>query len=114
MSHNYPEIYEKLQSNMGKIARDLPATVAGFAGMHKSSTKDGALPGKVKELMALAISVAVRCDGCIAYHTHDALRAGASREEVLEAIGVAIMMGGGPAMVYAGEAYQALEQFSSK
>jgi AhpD family alkylhydroperoxidase len=61
--------------------------------------------------MALAIAVAIRCENCIAYHVHDALKAGATRPDVLEALGVAIMMGGGPAAMYACEAFQALEQF---
>ena len=59
------------------------------------------------------ISLAARCDGCIAYHVHDALRAGATRTEVLEAIGVAILMGGGPATVYGAEAIEALDQFET-
>jgi AhpD family alkylhydroperoxidase len=63
--------------------------------------------------MALAISVTSRCRGCIAYHVHDALKAGATRQEVLETIGVAIFMGGGPSMVYGCEALDALEQLEA-
>lgn len=53
----------------------------------------------------------VRCDGCVAYHVHDALEAGASRDEIVEVIGVAVLMGGGPAVVYGSEALEAVEQF---
>lgn len=85
--------------------------MAGFATLHRESVRDGVLGGKTKELIALAISIAVRCEGCIAYHVHDALKAGATDEEVCETIGVAVMMGGGPAVVYGAEALEALGQF---
>jgi AhpD family alkylhydroperoxidase len=85
--------------------------MTGFARLHKKSIEAGALDAKTKELMALAISIAVRCEGCIAYHTNDAVQAGATRRELLETIGVAIMMGGGPASIYAAHAMDAIEQF---
>lgn len=113
MSNDFPQMYEQLQATMGKMSREMPATLSGFVGLHKGTMKDGALPTKVKEMMALSIAIVQHCEGCIAYHTHDALRAGATKAEVLEAIGVAVLMGGGPAMVNATEAYQALEQFSA-
>jgi AhpD family alkylhydroperoxidase len=69
-----------------------------------------ALSKKVKGLMALGIGIAARCGSCIAYHTHDALKAGATRQQILETIGVAIFMGGGPAMVYGCEALAALDE----
>lgn len=84
---------------------------AGFARMNREVLQDGALDRKTKELMALAVSIALRCEGCIAAHTHDAIEAGAERAEILEAIGVAILMSGGPGTVYAAHAYDALEQF---
>jgi AhpD family alkylhydroperoxidase len=71
--------------------------MAGFPEMHGGALTDGALSTSIKELMALAISIADRRDGCIAYHVPDALKAGATKEEVTESIGVAILMGGGPA-----------------
>ena len=61
--------------------------------------------------MALAISIVLRCDDCIAYHIHDAIEAGASREELSDAIGVAILMGGGPSMIYATHAIEAVDEF---
>lgn len=85
--------------------------MSGFSQLHKGAAADGTLSSKTKELIALGIAIAVRCDGCIAYHVHDALEAGASRDEVVGAIGVAILMGGGPALMYAAEAYEALQQF---
>ncbi|MCL4263481.1 MAG: carboxymuconolactone decarboxylase family protein [Anaerolineae bacterium] len=85
--------------------------MAGFARLHRKAVEDGALSGKVKELMALAISIVVHCDGCIAYHTHDAVKAGATRVELLETIGVAVLMAGGPGSIYAAHALDAIEQF---
>ena len=85
----------------------------GFGRLHRAATTDGVLSQKHKELMALAISIAVRCDGCIAFHVHDAVRAGATAEEVAETVGVAILMGGGPAAVYATEAMTAYEEFTA-
>ncbi len=68
----------------------------------------------MKELIALAIGISVRCDGCISYHVHDALEAGASREEIVETIGVSILMGGGPDVVYSSQALKALNEFVEK
>lgn len=83
-----------------------------FNGLHKTALKEGTLSNKTKELMALAISVASQCDGCVAFHTHDALKAGATPQEIAEALGVAVLMGGGPSMVYATHAMEAMEQFA--
>lgn len=109
----YPEYYERLQKISGRLARELRSTLSAFAQLNGAATAKGALSSKHKQLIALGIAVTVRCDGCIAYHVHDAIRAGASRQEILETIGVAILMGGGPAMVYGCEALEALEQFEN-
>ena len=85
--------------------------MGGFARLHKKALEDGALSRKAKELMCLAISIAVGCEGCIAYHTHEAVTAGAEREELLETIAVALMMGGGPASIYSTHALEAADQF---
>lgn len=111
MRETYPDHHRRLQSLFRRLAQELPGPVSAFGQLHDRSLQDGALSGKTKELIALAIAVAVHCDGCVAYHVHDALRAGATRAEVLETVGVAIMMGGGPAAVYGCEALEALDQF---
>lgn len=111
MGKDYPVYFEQLQKRMGLVGQDLPGVMSGFGQLHKASLENGALSTKTKELIALAIAIVVRCDGCISYHVHDALKSGVSREEILEAIGVAILMGGGPAVVYGCEALEALEQF---
>ena len=110
-SSGYPEIYRTVAGGFGRIAKEIPGPFAGFRQLHANAVKDGALSKKHKELIALAIGVAVRCDGCVAFHVHDALKAGATRAEILETLGVVMLMGGGPAAVYAGEALAALDEF---
>ncbi len=85
--------------------------MSGFARLHKKAVEEGALSNKVKEMMALAISIVVGCEGCIAYHVHDAAAAGATRQELLETIGVGLLMGGGPGSIYAAHALEAIDQF---
>jgi AhpD family alkylhydroperoxidase len=114
MTTNYTEYHEHLEERLSQLGRELPGPMTGFARLHKKAMEDGALSTKTKELMALAIGIAVQCEGCIAYHVHDAVAAGATRQEVLETIGVAIMMGGGPASMYAAYALDAIEQFTSR
>lgn len=111
---SYPKFFKKVQQDMGELGKANPDIMAGFRKMHEAAGSDGALDAKSKELIALAIGIVVRCDGCIAFHVHDALKAGASEEEIVDAIGVAIMMGGGPAVVYGSAALEALRQFQDE
>jgi AhpD family alkylhydroperoxidase len=111
MGGNHPEHLEQLKALLGKLSKELPGTTSGFSKLHKEALAEGALSTKVKELIALAISITAMCEGCISFHIHDAIQAGASRQEVLETIGVAILMGGGPALIYGLDALDALDQF---
>ncbi|MAY38566.1 MAG: alkylhydroperoxidase [Spongiibacter sp.] len=86
----------------------------GFGALHEASLKPGALDTKTKELIALGIAITVRCDGCISFHVHDAMEAGASQGEIAETVSVAILMGGGPSVVYGIEAMQALSQYQER
>ena len=108
---NYPELHRQLEKGLGQLGQEISLPMGGFARLHKKALDDGVLSRKVKELMCLAISIAVGCEGCIAYHTHDAVAAGAEREELLETIAVALMMGGGPAAIYSTHALEAADQF---
>jgi AhpD family alkylhydroperoxidase len=108
MTTNY---HQYLEERLAQLGRELPGPMTGFARLHRKAVEDGALSGKIKELMALAVSIVVGCDGCITYHVHDAVAAGATRQELLETVGVAILMGGGPASIYAAHALDAIEQF---
>lgn len=85
--------------------------MSAFTQLSQKATADGALNKKTKELIALGIGIHARCEGCISFHVHDALKAGATRNEILETIGVAIEMGGGPSAMYGCEALEALDQF---
>lgn len=113
MEITYPQRHAELQLLLAKLAKELPGPISSFARLHRDSVAQGTLPSKTKELIALAIAIAIRCEDCIAYHVHDALHAGATHQEVIETIGVAVMMGGGPATMYGCRAYQALQQFET-
>ena len=111
MTTDYVEYHKHLEERLAQLGRELPGPLTGFARLHKKAVEEGVLSAKTKELMALAISIAVRCEGCVAYHVHDAVKAGATRPELLETVGVAILMGGGPASMYAAHAMDAIDQF---
>ncbi|MDH4366132.1 MAG: carboxymuconolactone decarboxylase family protein [Acidimicrobiia bacterium] len=110
---DYVARHAELMAGLRRIYRTVPGPMRGFNTLHTSSVADGALPREVKELMALAIGITSHCEGCIAFHVHDALAAGATRAQIEETLGVAIMMGGGPALVYAADALTALDQFEA-
>jgi AhpD family alkylhydroperoxidase len=110
---SYPDYLTELGEQIRKLRKGVPETMAAYAQLHKATTAPGVLDKKTKELIALGIGVAIRCDGCIAYHVRDALRAGATREEILETIGVSVLMGGGPAVMSGAEAVAAMEQFET-
>jgi AhpD family alkylhydroperoxidase len=110
MIKDYTKNYNDLTKLMSELETQIPETMKGFNTLHKASIAKGALTTKTKELIALGIAITVRCDGCIAFHVNDALKSGASSEEIMETIGVAVLMGGGPAVVYGCEAMEALNQ----
>lgn len=107
--------YKEINKDQNTFAREYrkasPDILDGFMAMHKAAMQEGALSVKVKEMMALGIGIAARCDGCIASHAKAALRVGATREELIETIDVAIMMGGGPAVIYGTQALAAVDEF---
>ncbi len=102
----------ELQDPTRDLSRAIPETWAGFSAMHRAAVADGVLPARIKELIALAIAVTEQCDGCIAYHAKAAARRGATEEEVAEALGVALLMNGGPATAYAPRAFAAYQEFA--
>src|SRR5512143_123931 len=114
MTTNYPELRQHLEDRLTQFGREMPGPMSGFTRLHKKAVEDGALSAKVKEMMALAISIVVGCEGCIAYHVHDALKAGATRPELLETIAVGLLMGGGPGSIYVAHALDAIEQFTTE
>jgi AhpD family alkylhydroperoxidase len=111
MKTDYVEMHKSLEERLAQLGSEIPGPMTGFTRLHKKSIEEGALSSKVKELMALAIGMVVGCEGCIAYHVHDAVAAGATRQELLETISIGILMGGGPGSIYAAHALEAVEQF---
>ena len=113
MSKSYKTINQE-QRQLGRDYRKKsPDTMNAFLALHKSAMAEGVLSAKYKELIATGIAIAARCDGCIASHVAAALRAGASKDELLETIDVAILMGGGPSLIYGTQALAAIEELSA-
>ena len=102
----------KSPSGVGLLRQGPPYTAKAFDSLLTAATATKALDTKTKELMALAIGIAVHCEGCVAYHAKMAHQHGAAREEVVETVALAVYMGGGPATVYGGDALRAYDQFS--
>lgn len=109
---DFPALRGALIAQSKRFHEAAPEVSAGFQKLHAATMKPGALDTKTKELIALSIGVAARCDACLAFHVKAALKAGASSEEVVESLGVAVLMGGGPAQMYALHALEALRQFT--
>jgi AhpD family alkylhydroperoxidase len=107
------ETLHDLREPTSSLRRAIPDTWAGFVALHTAAVADGEVPTRLKEAAALAISVAKRCDGCIAYHAKAAARAGATPGEVAELLGVALLMDGGTASVYAPRAWEAFLEFQA-
>ena len=108
---DWPELAAMLSDELKTLRGGASEVMKGFAAIAQAALKPGALDGKTKELIALAISVAVRCDDCIAFHAKAAVERGATREEILETLGMAIYMGAGPSVMYASHALGAATQF---
>jgi AhpD family alkylhydroperoxidase len=112
MSTSYRELTQSISRNLTPLRNDTPAVMKAFQDLGKAASADGALDKKSKELIALALGVAARCDGCIGFHTQALVRLGVSREELEETLGMAVYMGGGPSLMYSANALAAFEEFS--
>ena len=108
----YKDILKETHSGTSGLRSHIPGVYEGFGDVYRAVYTDGELSAKVKELIAVAIAVQDNCDGCIASHVRSAVRKGANAQEMAEAIGVAIQMGGGPASIYAAHAWHAFQEFS--
>jgi AhpD family alkylhydroperoxidase len=93
-----------------ELRRMIPEVMHGYVEMATAAVAPGELTGAVKELLAVVISVTRECDGCIVAHTRGALREGVTRQQLAEALGVAISMNGGPGTVWAPRALNAFDQ----
>lgn len=105
-------VLQELSPLHRELRRAIPDVYQGFRELHQGAFAEGELSTKMKELIAVAIAVVDGCDGCIASHAQAAARAGATRQEAAEAIGVTFLMKGGPATIYGPRAYDAFCEFA--
>ena len=114
MSTNWPELTKELTGDLKHLRGGAPEVMKAFSAIAQAALAPAALDVKTKELIALAIGVAVRCDDCIAFHVKAAVQHGATREELMEVMGMAIYMGAGPSVMYAAQAVEAYDQYHAK
>lgn len=98
---------------LATLRKAIPDAAAGFADLAKAATASGALDPKTKELIALAIGIACRCDGCIGFHVKAAIKHGATREEVAEMASMCLYMGGGPSLMYGAKALDCFDALTA-
>ena len=113
MRPNWPEMTKELSGGLRNLRAGTPDVMKAFSGLAQAALAPKALDVKAKELIAVAIAVAVRCDDCLAFHVKAAVQQGATREEIMETLGMAIYMGAGPSAMYASHALDAYTQFSA-
>ncbi len=113
MDKDFAQVATDVISGVGLLRQGSPDAMKAFGALSVAGTAPGAIDTKTKELMALAIGIAVHCDGCVAFHTKMAHQHGATRQEVSETVALAVYMGGGPAAVYGADALRAYDQFSA-
>jgi len=112
MTKDFKQIADDVMSVVGLLREGAPDAIKAFGALSAAATATQTIDSKTKELMALAIGIAVHCDGCVAYHTKMAHQHGATREEVAETVALALYMGGGPAAVYGADALRAYDEFA--
>ncbi|HEY9131981.1 MAG TPA: carboxymuconolactone decarboxylase family protein [Dyella sp.] len=103
---------KELLGRIGELGKLTPGTLKGYQTLSKAGEETGHLDAKTRELISLAVAVTTRCDGCITVHTGEALKHGATREEIAEALGVAVSMNAGAALVYSARVMDAVSQHS--
>jgi AhpD family alkylhydroperoxidase len=108
---DHAQVLKDLSAPISELRQAIPEVWAGYSQTHRAAMAEGALSSKNKELIALAISIVKRCDGCVAAHARGAARRGATPQEVAEAIGVTLLLEGGPATVWGPRAWEAYQQF---
>lgn len=102
---------DAIMADIATLSPEIPDTVAGFGKMGAAAKKSGALDEKTKEIMALGIAIATRCDSCIGFHIKSLIRLGLTRPELCEALAMATYMGGGPSFAYSAKALKAYDTF---
>ena len=112
--HTNHDLLQELGASGRQLRDQIPDVYSGYVRMSSAAMGDGELPSRIKELIALAIAVTRECDGCVAAHARGAAAKGASAKEVAEAIGVAILMNGGPGTVWGPRAFAAFSEFAAQ
>ena len=107
---SFRDLTRNVSSNLASLRTSTPGVMKAFNDLGRAATAPGALDSKTKELIALALGVAARCDACIGFHTQALVKLGATRQEVDEALGVTTYMGGGPSLMYAASAVAAFDE----
>jgi AhpD family alkylhydroperoxidase len=105
---------KKLLSRIGDFGELSPGTISGYQSLIRAGHKAGHLDARTRELIALAVAVTAQCDGCITVHVAEALKYGASKEEIAEALGVAVAINAGAALVYSARVMDAVSAYSQK
>jgi AhpD family alkylhydroperoxidase len=100
MMLDWNEYQKQIGATLGELAKLSPDTVRGYQTLSAANAKTGQLGEKTRQLISLAVAVTTRCDGCIVFHSDAALKAGATKEEISEALGVAVAMNAGAALIY--------------
>ena len=113
MSTSYLQLTRDISAEMAKLRQEIPDTMRGFSAMAQGASKDGALDAKTKELIAVALSVAARCEPCVGFHAQALVKLGATRAEMAETMAMAVYMGGGPSLMYAAKTSAAFDEFSA-
>ncbi len=108
---SFVQITTDVSKALGALRKEAPDTMAGFSAMSAAALREGSLSALHKELIALAIGVASRCDACIGFHVKALIKLGVTREQLVETLEVCTYMGGGPTLMYAAEALRAYEEF---
>ncbi|QBR72125.1 carboxymuconolactone decarboxylase [Beijerinckiaceae bacterium] len=114
MNKDWSDITVEMSAAVRELRAGTPNVMKGFSALARAALEPQALDVKTKELIALAISVATRCDACIAFHAESAVKQGATRDEVMETMGMAVYMGAGPSVMYAAQAVEAYDQFKKQ
>ncbi|MBP7607806.1 MAG: carboxymuconolactone decarboxylase family protein [Giesbergeria sp.] len=115
MENNTPyiDLTRSISAELAQLRTEMPDTLRGFSALAKGATQNGALDKKTKELIAIALSVAARCDPCIGFHVQTYVQLGGTRAELADALGMAVYMGGGPSLMYAAKTSAAFDEFSA-
>ena len=113
MSKDYRDITKRVSASLATLRADEPELMKAFGALSQTAMRDGTLDHKTKELIALCLGVAGHCDACIGFHVKALIKAGATRAEIEEALGVAVYMGGGPSLMYAADVLTAYDQMTA-